>query len=119
MFLTASDLRRLSSFLGISDQDFFQSYCEVVDLHLAKRVSLVAQKGGACVFHAADGCEVYARRPLQCRTYPFWVTNVSDRRSWNRVKRKCPGVNRGKRWTSHQIVRLIERREREPLLDLT
>lgn len=44
-----------------------------------------------CIFfdRAAGGCSVYAARPNQCRTFPFWdyfKTRVDE------LKRECPGI---------------------------
>lgn len=44
-----------------------------------------------CVFYDAkqDGCMIYAARPVQCRTFPFWeyYKNRVDE-----LKRECPGI---------------------------
>jgi hypothetical protein len=40
-------------------------------------------------------CRVYAVRPLQCRTYPFWPELVQNSRSWQREARRCEGIGNG------------------------
>lgn len=42
-------------------------------------------------------CGMYAARPGQCRTWPFWPENVRTQASWDRVKSEtpCPGMNTG------------------------
>jgi uncharacterized protein len=40
-------------------------------------------------------CGVYEDRPRQCRTWPFWPSNLSSRRAWQEAKRKCPGMDHG------------------------
>jgi uncharacterized protein len=118
LLLSALDLRRIAEYLGLSDEDFFLEYCEVIDWRLAKRVSLIANEDGDCVFWDADGCQVYEYRPLQCRTYPFWATNLADPQSWQQVGKICDGVNRGRHWSPREILDCVESRERDPLLDL-
>ena len=39
----------------------------------------------------AVGCAVYAHRPSQCRTWPFWPYPLASRQAWERVKRMTPG----------------------------
>ena len=55
-----------------------------------------------CVFLTRDergaaGCQVYAIRPTQCRTWPFWPENLRSRRSWTRASATCPGMTNGER----------------------
>jgi Fe-S-cluster containining protein len=39
-------------------------------------------------------CGIYAARPMQCRTWPFWPENLKSPRHWSEVKRRtpCPGM---------------------------
>jgi Fe-S-cluster containining protein len=112
------DLRRLAECLELSDEEFFLEYCEIVDLHLAQRVSLIAEENGDCVFLGDAGCEVYEHRPLQCQTFPFWPTNLLDEQAWQEAGRSCPGINQGRCWSSEEISECVKRRERDPLLDV-
>lgn len=48
-------------------------------------------------------CGVYEDRPAQCRTWPFWPSNLRTRASWERAKRVCPGMDRGAHFTPVQI----------------
>lgn len=100
------------------DEDFFLEYCEVVDVELAQRVSLVAAEDHACVFWSEQGCMVYEHRPLQCRAYPFWGTNLVARASWDQVAASCPGIRDGRLWSKQEIEAWLEQREQEPLLDV-
>ncbi len=40
-------------------------------------------------------CGVYEDRPAQCRTWPFWGSNLSSEAAWRRAGRTCPGIDRG------------------------
>ena len=118
LFLSALDLRRMAECLNMSDADFFQKYCEVVDLRLVKRVSLVADSSGACVFLGKNGCELYEHRPLQCRSFPFWSTNLMDADCWQEAADTCRGINQGRLWSAEEISQCLEEREHDPLLDV-
>ena len=48
-------------------------------------------------------CGVYEDRPLQCRTWPFWPSVVASRASWERAKRTCPGIDKGRAYTVQQV----------------
>jgi uncharacterized protein len=48
-----------------------------------------------CVFLGDDGkqCSIYAVRPTQCRTYPFWPGLLSNRESWRKESVQSIGTN--------------------------
>lgn len=62
--------------------------------------SLLEHADGDCEFlrRQADGkayCGIYEVRPLQCRTWPFWKSNLRSLRAWKLTGRDCPGINQG------------------------
>jgi Fe-S-cluster containining protein len=40
-------------------------------------------------------CGIYELRPAQCRTWPFWKSNLMSLNAWERATRKCPGMDKG------------------------
>ncbi len=60
-----------------------------------------------CIFlqqtSQGKSCSIYPVRPAQCRSWPFWPTNLAGPDSWNLVAQKCPGINRGQSFTPEQI----------------
>ena len=53
-----------------------------------------------CVFLQQDGlghrgCRIYPVRPMQCRTWPFWASNLATPECWCEATARCPGINRG------------------------
>ena len=59
-------------------------------------VSLVEKRNNDCVFwDRSAGCKVYAARPRQCRTWPFWRAVVHTPETWKDEARSCPGMNQG------------------------
>lgn len=62
------------------------------------RKSLLEHANGDCVFF--DGktrkCRVYAARPRQCRTWPFWDSNIRTPEAWAETCEACPGSGKGK-----------------------
>lgn len=50
-----------------------------------------------CVFLKRDErgrgkCSIYSVRPTQCRTWPFWLSNLHTPRDWVRAAADCPGM---------------------------
>jgi Fe-S-cluster containining protein len=67
-----------------------------------------------CIFlQTIDGvkrCGVYAVRPAQCRSWPFWPENLLSPDDWNRAAFRCPGVNFGRHYSVEEIERIRKNR---------
>jgi uncharacterized protein len=96
----------LAAFLELSLDDFTRRYVRRV----GKRYSLVEKPNGECVFWQATGprpgCQVYAARPVQCRTFPFWKRHLAGEEAWDEVVDECPGAGTGRRYSRDEIERL-------------
>jgi Fe-S-cluster containining protein len=77
------------------------------------RVSLTEFANGDCTFF--DGrtrkCTVYAARPIQCRTWPFWDSHLATPEAWDRVCETCPGAGQGAFFSLEQIEERASRIE--------
>ena len=67
-----------------------------------------------CIFLRQVGekklCAIYPVRPNQCRTWPFWPENLSSPNAWNEAARRCPGINRGRRYSFEEIEKIRKSR---------
>lgn len=94
----------IADFLGIAAQELFMRYMRLVDGEL----SLVELANGDCVFLDPESrrCRIYPVRPRQCRTWPFWSSNLVSRRAWAEAAARCPGCNHGRLYTLDEIEQL-------------
>jgi Fe-S-cluster containining protein len=53
-------------------------------------------------------CTVYDQRPRQCRTWPFWDSNLVNPAAWRRTCEICPGSGQGK---LYQLEAIDEQRK--------
>jgi Fe-S-cluster containining protein len=84
--------------------DFHERFTRLLD---DGATSLTERSDGACIFWSArDGCTVYAVRPRQCRTWPFWRRNVASPTHWREAARGCPGIGQGERHDARTITAL-------------
>jgi hypothetical protein len=71
--------------------------------------SLREKLNGDCVFYDSEqGCTIYPVRPRQCRTWPFWHSNVVTPEAWERTKKACPGAGKGELIPVEEITRRIK-----------
>jgi Fe-S-cluster containining protein len=69
------------------------------------RRSLKEYKNGDCVFFDNESrkCTVYEQRPRQCRTWPFWNSNLKSPEAWTETCESCPGSGMGKLYQLEHI----------------
>jgi len=73
------------------------------------KVSLRERANGDCVLYDKDrGCTVYAVRPKQCRTWPFWESNLETPEQWARIESVCPGSGEGELIPVEEILRRVK-----------
>lgn len=90
--VSRSEQRRIQAYLGISWRWFRRRYLRRLD----DGSESLQDSGNACIF--LDGgrqCRIYAVRPTQCRSYPFWPTLLMRERDWKAEARRCEGIGRG------------------------
>ena len=116
VFLSPADLTRLARAKGITEDEFREQYCRVVDLGLATRLSLKEKPNFDCILWENGGCSMYEARPLQCRAFPFWSAVVASREAWEEQAKSCPGMNRGPVHSAEEIEQWLRRRAQEGFL---
>lgn len=78
---------------GMTAAAFEAAYVKQVGI----RRSLTERSGGDCVLldETTRKCTVYEERPRQCRTWPFWDSNLRSPEAWAEAAEACPGCNKG------------------------
>ena len=117
VFLSANDLEQLAAHLGLTTTEVRERYCRDVDAGGVTRLSLDERENYDCTFWGEGGCRVYEARPLQCRSFPFWPSHLSDEQNWRDAARDCPGIDIGPLHSNLEITYWLARREAEPLAD--
>lgn len=101
VWVRRGEIAVLADGLGMTVEDFEARYVRRVEA----RKSLIELPGGDCVFFDPDlrRCKVYQFRPHQCRTWPFWESNLESRRTWGETRAACPGCGKGPLYTLEEI----------------
>ena len=92
VWVNGAELRAIAEFRGESVEEVTGLYTRLA----GGGRTLREKANGDCVFYdRAAGCTVYAVRPRQCRTWPFWDSNVETPEAWQETCEICPGSGRG------------------------
>lgn len=109
VWVDESEIEALANETQMTVDDFEHKFVRAVGM----QKSLVEYPDGDCIFLHPDTrkCTVYAARPTQCRTWPFWSSNLRRRSDWNQTCEVCPGSGKGRLYSLEEIE--IRRRQRE------
>lgn len=114
VLVSDSEADALAARLSLTPQDFLARYTR--DTPKGPSLTEVQSSFGLdCIFldrtkvPGKAVCGVYEDRPAQCRTWPFWKSNLVGRWAWERAKRICPGMDTGTHHQPQQIRILRER----------
>ncbi len=107
IWVTRPEIELIAEFLKISAGRLRQKFLKRVGL----RTTIIEHHATKnCAFlQGIDNqkrCMIYSVRPNQCRTWPFWPSNLKNPGDWNKAAQKCPGINRGKLYSFEEIERI-------------
>ncbi|QDU71231.1 YkgJ family cysteine cluster protein [Mucisphaera calidilacus] len=120
VWFTPEEGQAIAKELGIDVETFKTEYA----VKKMGRWSLAEVKRGHlydCVFltwnedHTKAGCSIYNVRPTQCRTWPFWPSNLKSQIGWDLAARHCPGMRLGGQFVPSDQIR-IQRDRSDPRL---
>jgi Fe-S-cluster containining protein len=112
IWVTTPEIERLAEHLGITVEKLRKTYLA----RAVTRTTIIEDPVSKdCIFlsniNGIRGCSVYPVRPNQCRTWPFWSSNLTSPSAWNSAALKCPGINRGNLYTVEQIKKLRKQKK--------
>ena len=110
VWVSDEEIAQIATLRKMSVEEVRRLHTRVVE----DRVSLTERENGDCTFFDSETrrCTVYEARPAQCRTWPFWNSNLESPQAWKTMQRSCPGAGRG------QFVPLEEIERRARVIDV-
>jgi Fe-S-cluster containining protein len=112
IWVTKPEIELIAQFLDMTPADLRRKYLKRAGM----RTTIIEDRVSRdCIFLEGGGregkCTIYPVRPSQCRSWPFWSTNLASPSAWNKAARKCPGINRGRLYNYDEIERIKKDKE--------
>lgn len=87
VWLAPEEVLPITQHLGLTLPEFRSNYikAEIIpsDGNDSESWMCLKRDEGACIFLGEDNkCSIYEHRPVQCRTYPFWPSLLSEEEAW-------------------------------------
>ena len=102
VFAAPQEIGPMAALLNMGEEAFVERYTSP-----ANGGFLIGETDKGCCLLEGDRCRVYAARPAQCRTFPFWLSNVRSAYAWKNGTSFCPGVGRGELYSREKILSRI------------
>jgi Fe-S-cluster containining protein len=103
VWVTNDEIAALAAEVEMEVGAFERRYVRTVGVRKSLRER---KKTYDCVFLDAQTrkCTVYNARPKQCRTWPFWDSNIRTPEAWAHTCEVCPGSGKGKLYQLEAIT---------------
>ena len=102
VWVNQEEIDGMANRIGMDSAAFEEQFVKRVGV----RRSLKERPGGDCVLldPQTRKCTAYEERPRQCKTWPFWQSNIRTPEAWAEAAQACPGCNKGDLVPLEQIV---------------
>lgn len=106
VWVNQAEIQSLAKALGLPTAEFERVFIRSV----GTRKSLIELPGGDCALfdRSTRRCKAYAARPRQCRTWPFWESNLRSPADWQQTCRYCPGSGAGRTVALREIEAQVQ-----------
>jgi len=106
VWVNQAEIDAIAAELDITPAECEKKYVRYIGI---RRSLVELRKSYDCIFLDAETrkCTVYAARPRQCRTWPFWKSNVRNEKTWAETCEACPGSGTGKLYQLDQIEQQV------------
>lgn len=101
VWVNQEEISQIAEYIGKSVGEMRLEHTRLV----GRRISLKEFANGDCTFFDGKtrGCTIYPVRPRQCRTWPFWDSNLETPDDWQEVQKTCPGTGHGNFFSLEEI----------------
>ena len=105
VWVNQAELRAIAEFREEPIEEVTGLYTRFVN---GKRTLRDNLKDDCVFFDPVAGCTIYLVRPRQCRTWPFWDSNIQSPEMWERTQQVCPGAGHGELIPVEEITKRVK-----------
>jgi uncharacterized protein len=102
VWVNQEEIAALAAEVGLDESEFESKYVREIGVRKSLKE---LDDNYDCIF--LDGktrkCTVYNARPRQCRTWPFWDSNLRSPETWEATCEVCPGSGTGRLYQLGEI----------------
>ena len=121
VWINETEITRLAEHLKLTTQETLQRYCRKTAGRISLKERRTPEGNYDCIFLKElpvepggttpplrrKACSIYAVRPLQCRTWPFWRENLASPEGWNHSAKRCHGMGNGNRHFPLDVIKAL------------
>ncbi len=105
VWVNDGEIQMIATFRGEPIEEVIGLYTRMT----SRGRTLREKSNGDCIFYDREaGCTIYDVRPRQCRTWPFWESNVATPETWQHTCDICPGSGKGELISAEEITRRLK-----------
>ncbi len=91
VWVDIEEIKKIAEYLKLDINDFGAKYLRKIK----DKYSLIEKPNHECIMYENGRCKIYAVRPLQCKTFPFWPEILKDKDFWDAMAENCKGIGKG------------------------
>lgn len=90
VWVSDQEIEEIAQYLAIDPTLFQRRYVRLV---WGRKALVELRKNYDCIFLKENKCSIYPVRPLQCKTFPWWIENLKSPEAWQEAAKHCEGIN--------------------------
>jgi len=102
VYVTRDDIVRMATHFDLYPNEFYKKFAKKSD-----GFDVLRTRQGHCIMLSGKRCRAYPSHPRQCRSWPFWPQNMYRHVWYGEVRKRCPGVGKGRRYTEEEIEKIL------------
>ncbi len=114
--LSETDIEKLLKWANLDREALIATWCRWVPKGDGEEYLYLKEKANFDCILWDNGCIAYESRPLQCSSYPFWASLVTDEDWWEANAQDCPGINKGALHDCTEIEAHLTTRRSQPYI---